>query len=43
MIWQLVCLVSRQNILTKVLISDNNNNNNNNNNIPNIYKLKEQL
>ena len=26
MIWQLVCLVSRQNILTKVLISDNNNN-----------------
>ena len=25
MIWQLVCLVSRQNILTKVLISDNNN------------------
>ena len=42
MIWQLVCLVSRQNKLTKVLISDNNNNNNNNN-IPNIYKLKEQL
>jgi len=37
MIWQLVCLVSRQNILTKVLICDNNNN------IPNIYKLKEQL
>ena len=27
MIWQLVCLVSRQNILTKVLISNNNNNN----------------